>query len=95
VSTKLQASAATATSAPSPQSSPSPAPLGLIAFTVTGLSFTQQTSPPRILTEVAATSGAFGAGSTGSLTLTALDTALDHLRVGDVLTLQADPRKKA
>lgn len=93
MSTKAQASAATATSAPSPNPPSSPPPLGTIAFTVTSLCFTQQTSPPRILTEVAATSGAFGSGSVGSLTLSALDTALDHIRVGDVLILQADPRK--
>lgn len=86
-------SAATPEKAPAPEPALSPAPHGLIRFTVTQVSWMRL--DPGTSCQVQALAETWASGSSGTLNLMVGDTSLDHLRVGDVLTLHADPREPA
>lgn len=86
-------SSATPEKAPTPEPARSPAPDGLIRFTVTQVSWQRQ--QPGTSCQVAALADTWASGSSGTLSLMVGDTSLDHLRVGDVLVLHADPREPA
>jgi hypothetical protein len=76
--------------APDPQPALSPAPHGLIHFSVVRVGW--QRADAGTTCSVDADAGPWAAAASGTLSLTVRDTSLDHLRVGDVLTLHADPR---
>jgi hypothetical protein len=76
--------------APDPQPALSPAPHGLIRFSVVRVDW--QRADAGTICSVEAEAGPWAAAASGTLSLVVRDTSLDHLRVGDVLTLHADPR---
>lgn len=77
--------------APAPPAPLSPAPDGLIHFTVTQM--TWMTQKPGTSCQLLADAETWGTASAGSLNLLVNDTSLDHIRVGDRLTLVADRRE--
>jgi hypothetical protein len=80
--------------APDPQPALSPEPHGLIRFHVTRVEWQRRPgSGPSCAVD--ADADAWASGASGSISLVAVDNSLDHLRVGDVLMLQADPRSAA